>query len=121
MPSLITDPKFSQNFSYAEEFYQGILNTKWNSDENRWVLVESFKDAAALRRILTNQKSDYFIRCLTEKMLTYALGRGLDYYDRRTVDNIVLRLKKKDYRFNELIVGVVTSLPFDKKRGEAGK
>jgi len=82
---------------------------------------ESFKDAVSLRRILANQKSDYFIRCLTEKMLTYALGRGLEYYDRRTVDNIVLRLKKKDYRFNELIVGVVTSLPFDKKRGEAGK
>ena len=82
---------------------------------------ESFKDAAGLRRILVTQKGDYFIRCLTEKMLTYALGRGLEYYDQRAVDRIVMRLKKNDFRFNELIIGVVTSLPFDMKRGDAGK
>jgi hypothetical protein len=82
---------------------------------------ESFMDAAGLRRILATQKGDYFIRCLTEKMLTYALGRGLEYYDQRAVDRIVMRLKKNDFRFNELIIGVVTSLPFDMKRGDAGK
>ena len=98
-----------------------MMSTSRPSRSGQLESGESFKDAAALRRILTGQKSDYFIRCLTEKMLTYALGRGLEYYDRRTVDNIVLRLKEKGYRFNELIVGVVTSLPFDKKRGEARK
>ena len=54
-------------------------------------------------------------------MLTYALGRGLEYYDKRTVDSIVKRLEKNGYRFNELVGGIVTSLPFDKKRGEGGK
>ncbi len=82
---------------------------------------EAFKNAAELRQILTNKKSDLFARCLTEKMLTYALGRGLEYYDKRTVDTIVKRLQSKGYRFNELIGGIVTSLPFDMKRGEAGK
>ena len=54
-------------------------------------------------------------------MLTYALGRGLEYYDKRTVDNIVGRLQKNGYKFNELIHGIVTSLPFDMKRGETGE
>jgi hypothetical protein len=82
---------------------------------------ESFKNATDLRRILLNQKREYFARCITEKMLTYALGRGLEYYDKRTIDGIVARLKKNDYRFNELVQGVVTSLPFDMKRGEGGE
>ena len=80
---------------------------------------ESFKNATELRQILLNQKREYYTRTITEKMLTYALGRGLEYYDKRTVDSIVMRLKKNNYRFNELVRGVVTSLPFDMKRGEA--
>jgi hypothetical protein len=80
---------------------------------------EPFKNASDLRRILLNQKREYFARCITEKMLTYGLGRGLEYYDKRTIDNIVTRLEKSNYRFSELVQGIVTSLPFDKKRGEA--
>ena len=82
---------------------------------------EPFKNATDLRRILLNRKREYFARCITEKMLTYALGRGLEYYDKRTIDNIVTRLKKSNYRFSELVQGIVTSLPFDMKRGEAGE
>ena len=82
---------------------------------------EPFKNATDLRRILLNQKREYFARCITEKMLTYGLGRGLEYYDKRTIDNIVARLKKRDYRFSELVQGIVTSLPFDMKRGETGE
>ena len=82
---------------------------------------ESFKNATDLRRILATKKRDQFARCLTEKMLTYALGRGLEYYDKRTVDHVVGRLQKNGYKFDELIHGIVTSLPFDMKRGEAGK
>ena len=82
---------------------------------------ESFKNASDLRGIVVGKKRDFFARCLTEKMLTYALGRGLEYYDKRTVDKIVQRLQKNGYQFNELVGGIVTSLPFDMKRGEAGK
>jgi len=82
---------------------------------------ESFKNAADLREILADEKRNLVARCLTEKMLTYALGRGLEYYDKRTVDAIVQRLGKNGYKFNDLIGGIVTSLPFDMKRGEAGK
>ncbi len=57
-----------------------------------------------------------FARCLAEKMLTYALGRGLEEYDRCAVDRIVKDLESNGYRFSALVVGVVTSDPFLKRR-----
>ena len=80
---------------------------------------ESFKNATELRAIFATKKSDLFIRCVTEKMLTYALGRGLEYYDKRPVDKIIERLKGNDDRSFHLVMGIVESLPFDMKRGEA--
>ena len=80
---------------------------------------ESFRNAAELRAIFATKKSDLFIRCVTEKMLTYALGRGLEYYDKRPVDKIVERLKGNEDRSFHLVMGIVGSLPFDMKRGEA--
>ena len=80
---------------------------------------ESFKDAAELRAIFATKKSDLFIRCVTEKMLIYALGRGLEYYDKRPVDKIIERLDGNDDRSFHLVMGIVESLPFDMKRGEA--
>lgn len=80
---------------------------------------ESFENAAELRSIFANQKSDLFIRCVAEKMLTYALGRGLEYYDKRPVDKIVERLKREDDKAFDLVMGIVKSLPFDMKRGES--
>ena len=56
------------------------------------VTGESFESVRDLKRLLTtNHRLDYF-RCLTEKLLTYAIGRGLEYYDVETVDEIVQRL-----------------------------
>ena len=80
---------------------------------------ESFKNAAELRVIFATKKSDLFIRCVTEKMLTFALGRGLEYYDKRPVDKIVDRLEGNDGKSFHLVMGIVESLPFDMKRGEA--
>ena len=53
---------------------------------------------------------------MTEKMLTYALGRGLEYYDVETVDQIVARLEKDNGHFSALLMGVVESAPFQKRR-----
>ena len=60
---------------------------------------ESFNDVRELKKILRDKHRTDFYRCLTEKMLTYALGRGLDYYDVEAVDRIVDRLEKDDGRF----------------------
>jgi hypothetical protein len=72
---------------------------------------QSFNGPAQLKAILKAQKTQ-FVRCLSEKMLTYALGRGLDFSDKRTVENIVNRVARQDYRFSALITAIVQSDPF---------
>jgi hypothetical protein len=72
---------------------------------------QSFQGPAELKAILKGKK-DLFSRCLTEKMLTYALGRGLEYYDRSAVDKIVGALQQNNYRFSTLLLEVVKSEPF---------
>ncbi len=71
-----------------------------------------FGDAAELMNILAEEKSDAFCRCLTEKLLTYALGRGLRSYDRCTVKDIVKKLEENDHRFSTIVTEIVTSPPF---------
>ena len=76
----------------------------------------SFDGIADLKQILKDRKQQ-FVRCLTEKMLTYALGRGLEYYDRPTVDRIVTQLEFEGYRSSVLITEIVKSDPFRLRRG----
>jgi hypothetical protein len=62
-------------------------------------------------------KKDQFTKCLTEKMLTYALGRSLGDHDGPTVDGIVAAVAKDEYRFHRLILEVTKSSPFTMRRG----
>jgi hypothetical protein len=78
---------------------------------------ESFQSPAELRQILKRRLPD-FARCLTEKMLTYALGRGLQPYDKPTVRAITTRLAASGYSFQTLLYGIVHSLPFQSRRAE---
>ncbi len=75
-----------------------------------------FQGAAGLRTILL-QRKDQFACCLTEKVLTYGLGRGLEEHDIPTVDAIATALAKDNYRFQTLILEVVRSDPFRLRRG----
>ena len=61
-------------------------------------------------------KGDEFERTVVEKLLTYALGRGTDYYDAPTIRGIVRDLAGSDYRWSAIIEGVVTSMPFQMRR-----
>ena len=79
---------------------------------------ESFANVKELKRILATERKSDFYRCLTEKLLVYALGRGLEYYDVETVDEIVARLEKSGGRPSELLVGVIESTPFQKRRAD---
>jgi hypothetical protein len=63
-------------------------------------------------------RSDRFVSTLTEKMLTYALGRGLEYYDAPSVRAILRGAAQDDYRFSNLIVGIVQSAPFRMRKVE---
>ena len=77
---------------------------------------ETFTNVSELKKVLREKRKTDFYRCLTEKVLTYALGRGLEYYDVETVDRIVQRLEKDDGRFSTLLAGVIESAPFQQKR-----
>ena len=75
-----------------------------------------FAGAAGLRNALL-AKSDQVVTTVTEKLLTYALGRGLEYYDAPTVRAIVRNAERQDYRLTSgLILGVVKSAPFQMRR-----
>jgi hypothetical protein len=76
---------------------------------------EKFAGPLELADVL-KQRQDEFARCLAERMLTFALGRGLESIDRCAVDTIVEGLQKKDYRFSALVVEIAGSDPFRKRR-----
>ena len=61
-------------------------------------------------------KGDEFERTVVEKLLTYALGRGVDYYDAPTIRRIVRDVADADYRWSAIIEGVVRSMPFQMRR-----
>jgi hypothetical protein len=77
---------------------------------------ESFHDIRELKQILAGSHRTEFYRTLTEKLLTYALGRGLEYYDAPTVDKIVARLERENGQFSALLSGVIESAPFQERR-----
>ena len=78
---------------------------------------KSFKGSAELKSILM-EKKDQFARCLAERLLIYATGRGLDYYDKRTVDRIVAATAQDGYKFSTLISEIAKSEPFRLRRGK---
>src|SRR5205085_10230476 len=78
---------------------------------------KSFKGAAEMRAALLAQLPE-FAHNVIGKMLVYALGRGLEPFDRRTVDEIGRKLAPSGYPFQSIIFEVVHSLPFQSRRGE---
>jgi hypothetical protein len=80
---------------------------------------ESFTSVRELKRILVENHRIDFYRCLTEKLLTFAIGRGLEYYDVETVDQIVQRLDAENGKFSALLNGIIESAPFQKQRTAA--
>jgi hypothetical protein len=80
---------------------------------------EAFKNGQELKHILVKERHRDFYRCLSERLLTYALGRGLDYYDVDAVDALVERLESKGGRANELVMGIIESAAFQRMRRSA--
>ena len=77
----------------------------------------TFEGVAGLRKALLD-RPELFVTTVSEKLLTYALGRGLDFYDAPTVRAITRDARNKDYRFSSLITGVVKSPPFQMRRSQ---
>jgi mono/diheme cytochrome c family protein len=80
----------------------------------------SVNGVVALRDALV-ARSDIFVQTLTEKLTIYALGRGLQPDDMPVVRDIVRKAGKQDYRFSALILGIVTSTPFQMRTAGDGR
>ena len=89
-----------QDIDAAGEFADG---TKFTGSEDLKTIIK--------------QKKELFVRCLSEKMLTYALGRGLSHYDRRAIEIIAKAVAANDYKFSVLVREIVKSEPFGMRRG----
>ena len=76
-----------------------------------------FSGPGDLKSIILAKRED-FVRCLAEKMLTYALGRGLEYYDRPTIEKIVRSMPGQEYKIQGMIQEIVLSEPFLKRGKE---
>ena len=76
-----------------------------------------FDGVAGLERALIS-RPEVFVGVLTEKLLTYALGRGVEHYDGPAVRHIVRRAKDDDFRFSSLIMGITGSTPFQMRRSQ---
>ncbi len=111
---------------FAFENFDGI--GAWREKDGKFDIDSSgtlpdgkaFKGPDGLKALLKGKK-DLFGRCLTEKVLTYGLGRGLEYYDRCAVDAILKALDQNDYRFSILLLEVVKSDPFQMRTATGRK
>ena len=75
-----------------------------------------FQGPVELQRVLIESKSEEFVNTVTEKLLTYALGRGVESYDAPAIRSIIREAAPDDYRWSSLILGIVKSTPFQMRR-----
>ena len=107
---------------FALENYNAVGAFRWKDGELAIDATAVLPDGTVLHGMadlkqFVMDRRQQFARCLAEKMLTYALGRGLEYYDRPTVERIVTRLEAEDYQSSVLITEIVKSDPFRLRRG----
>lgn len=109
---------------FGLENYDGI--GKWRTKDGKFPIDvagtmpngKKFETAAQMRAILMAEVPQ-ISHSITEKMMTYALGRGMESYDNRTLDAIDKKLAVNGYKFQDLIFEIAHSLPFQSRRGEA--
>ena len=105
---------------FALENYDGT--GRWRTTEEGRPIDASgtlFNGAAidgvvGLRREIA-KRPEVFVGVLTEKMMTYAVGRGMEYYDMPAVRKVVQDARASNYRFSDVVLGVVRSVPFQMK------
>jgi hypothetical protein len=76
---------------------------------------QQVRHAGDLIGVLRKQHAEDFARCVTQKLMTYALGRGLEYYDKCAVDTILANAKSNEYRFSAIVIGIIQSDAFQRK------
>jgi hypothetical protein len=87
--------------------------------EGNLITGEKFTSVRELKKILANDHREEFYRTLSTKLMTYATGRGMEYYDVETIDQIVQKLDQQEGHFTALLTGIIESAPFQKMRTHA--
>jgi hypothetical protein len=77
----------------------------------------SFEGVSGLRQALLS-RPDVFLTNFTEKLMTYALGRGVEHYDAPAIRKVVREAQAKDSRFSSVVLGIVDSVPFRMRRSQ---
>ena len=80
----------------------------------------TFDGLEGMRSMLVSRETD-FVNTVVERLLTYALGRGLEYYDQPVIRKIIREAAADDYRWSSLILGIADSMPFQMKRSYGGE
>jgi len=122
-PACAVCHKVMDQLGFALENYDAV--GKWrDTDETSSIDASGelpdgtlFKGAIELQETVKTKMKDKFVRCMTEKMLIYALGRGLEYFDDCSVDKIIEETGPEGYRFSDLVIAIATSDPFVKRTG----
>jgi hypothetical protein len=107
---------------FALENYDGV--GKWRAKDAGATIDATgklpdgtvFEGPAGLKKLLLTRDRDQFVSTVSEKLLLYALGRGLEYYDKPAVRSITREAAKDDYRMSGLILAIVKSVPFQMRR-----
>jgi hypothetical protein len=123
-PSCASCHERMDTIGFAFEHFDGVGQYRADDDGSPLATAGElpgglkFADHRDLNSRLAQDREAEFMRCLSEKMLTYALGRGSEYYDRPALEHIQARLRKGGGKFQELLLAVVESVPFQMRRGE---
>ncbi|MEP7309216.1 MAG: DUF1592 domain-containing protein [Acidobacteriota bacterium] len=99
-------------FRTFDENFEPIDNTGVYADGTK------IDGLGGLRQVLVNHSSQFLVN-MTNTLLTYALGRGVEYYDAPAVRSILRDAAPQDYRFSSLILGIVKSAPFQMRRSDS--
>lgn len=126
-PACASCHAFLDPMGFAYENYDGIGRYRQKDSgqaidpTGKLITGETFQDAEQLRKLLVGNKKHDFIRCLVENLLIYSLGRGLDYPDKLYVKQISKIAEESEYRFQDIVVAVAESIPFQKMRASEVK
>ena len=109
---------------FVYENFDGV--GKWRDEDEGSPIVtagelvtgESFNNHEEFQKILTDSKLNDYLRCSSEIMMTYALGRGVEFYDKPAIESVVKSLKSNDLKISSMVLGIVESVPFQYRRGD---
>lgn len=106
-----------ENYTAVGTYREQDSGKKIESD-GKLATGEEFAGVEELKQLLATDRRGDFERCLAEKLLTYALGRGVEYYDAPAIDGIVARMDGKNGSLQEAVRAIVDSPPFQMRRRE---